>query len=492
LPLIGDYILDWGARVMAGIGFELKRLFRSKGVFGGLRATLFASFITFGPTILCIFMITVLQKFLENRGFSLEERLLFMGAIIYSFIFSLILTSGLTITLSRYISDEIYKQEYDDILPSLTGALILCLILGGTTGIIFYYRKPISLLFKISAYLLFIELNILWVQMVYVSALKDYMKLIKGFFAGIVASIVLAQILVLRVKQVTAILLSVDIGFLLIIAFFAITIKGCFNADSKAYFKFFEYFDKYPSLFFCGFLQTLGLYVHNFIIWSGKDRIRIEETFIMSPLFDVPVFWAFLSILPALVTFVVFCETSFFERYKTFYDTICSGGTWGEIKRSKEEMLKVLGKNLRFIIGLQLVITFLSLVFGFTFLPSAGLSVSSLRIFGMIVIGDASFVIMYITLSILLYFDDRKGALLATLVFAVANGFFTGLIAPLGEGYYGLGFMGAAFLGLLVVLIRLKFFITYIDYFTFCSQPVSQYQQEKVFTRISNWLHKLS
>lgn len=53
--------------------------------------------------------------------------------------------------------------------------------------------------------------------MVYVSALKDYMKLIKGFFAGIVASIVLAQILVLRVKQVTAILLSVDIGFLLII-----------------------------------------------------------------------------------------------------------------------------------------------------------------------------------------------------------------------------------------------------------------------------------
>ncbi len=477
---------------MAGIGFELRRLFRNKGVFGGLRAALFATSITVGPTMLCTLMVTTLQKLLESRGFGYNERLLFMGVIIYSFTFSLILTGGMTITLARYISDKIYKEEYDDIPSSLTGALILCLLFGAIAGITFYYWKPVSLLFKISAYLLFMELNILWVQMVYVSALRDYKKLIKGFFAGIVVSIILSQIFTQRTKEATSLLISVDIGFLLIIIFYAITIERCFNRNSKSYFGFLEYFDKYPSLFFYGLLYTLGLYVHNFFIWSGEHRICVEKTFVMAPLFDVPVFWAFLSILPVLVIFVVFSETSFFERYKFFYDTVCSGGTWNEIERSKEEMLKVLGKNLRFVVGFQAIITFLSLVLGSVFLPMAGLSTSSVRIFAMIAIGDAAFVIMYVCSTTLLYFDDRKGVLLTAFIFTATNGLVTSLIVPFGEKYYGLGFLGAALLGLLVVLIRLRIFTMHLDYFTFCSQPVPQSQRERAFTRVSRWLHKLS
>ncbi|HOS68705.1 MAG TPA: exopolysaccharide Pel transporter PelG, partial [Bacillota bacterium] len=100
---------------MAGIGFELKKLFNGKGLIQGIRACFLSMLVAIGPTLLCILMMTVLQKLLYNWGASVLQRELFMATVIYSFTFSLILTSAFTMILSRYISDKIYKKEYKDI-----------------------------------------------------------------------------------------------------------------------------------------------------------------------------------------------------------------------------------------------------------------------------------------------------------------------------------------------------------------------------------------
>ena len=104
---------------MAGIGFELRKLFQGRGLLPGLRACLYSTFVTVGPALLCILMLTVLQQFLYELGVAVTQRELFMAAVIYSFVFSLILASSLTMVLARYISDKIYKNELEDILPSL-------------------------------------------------------------------------------------------------------------------------------------------------------------------------------------------------------------------------------------------------------------------------------------------------------------------------------------------------------------------------------------
>ncbi len=477
---------------MAGIGFELKKLFRSKGVFGGLRAAVSATFITVGPTILSIFMITVVQAFLANYGFSLEERHSFMGATIYCFVFSLILTGGLSMVLSRYVSDKIYKEEYGDIFPSLKGALTVCLAIAGPLGIAFFWRRPLSLPFRVSAYLLFVELCVIWIQAVYVSALRDHTRLLRGFFMGIAVAAAMTRVLAPRAKDVAAVLLSIDVGFLFVIAFFASGVKARYRSSGRSgggsYFGFLRYLDRHPALFLCGLLQAVGLYVHNFIIWGGADGLVMADTFAMAPLFDVPAFWAFLSVLPTMVAFVVFSETTFFEKYKVYYDDICRGSTWEEITRSKEEMLYVLGKNLRFLIGLQLVAAFVSFALGSAFLPQAGVGANSLRIFSIVVVGDVAFIIMYVCLTMLLYFDDQKGALTGAFIFAASNAAITGVLAGLGERYYGLGFAVAAFLGFASAMFRLKILMANIDYFTFCSQPVSGGHREGAFTRLARRL----
>lgn len=471
---------------MAGIGFELRKLYAVKGVLPRIKAYLFSITVTIGPTLLCILMLMALQKLLFDLGVDAAKRELFMAAIIYSFIFSLIITSGLIMLLSRYVADKIYKNEYEDILPSLYGTITICVIAGGITGLVFYLRSPLNFSFKLAAYMLFIELIILWIQMVYVSALRDYSRLVKGFLVGNVTGIAVSYVLVclLAVDMITAVLISMDIGFFVILIFFSINIHAFFRNNSGKYFDFLGYLDKYPSLFFINMLYTFGLYTHNFIVWGAGYQVSAAGTYVFAPLYDVPSFWAFLSVMPALVMFMVTGETSFYEKQKSFYDTICNQGVLDDIEHAKGEMKDTLSRNLRHIMGTQLVISILCLVLGMYFLPWSGLPSATIALFDILVIGCYAFIIMFIFLLILLYFDDRKGALLVVAVFAFASTIFTMITIYLGEAYYGLGFTGASFLSLAIGFFRLDFFIKNIDYFTFCSQPVVPCDQgKKIFTR---------
>lgn len=478
---------------MAGIGFELKKLFRGKGLLESMRACFFSIIITVGPTLLCMLMLTVLQKSLQYWGVPVAERDLFMAAIIYSFLFSLILTSGFTMILSRYISDKIYKKEYQDIMPSLKGAVTLCVVIGGIIGILFYVRSPLGLQFKLSAYTLFMELNIIWLQTVYVSALRDYMKLTRGFLAGVSSAFLLSFILVrlVNVNAVIGVFASVDIGFFIIILVFTDSIESFFNVGSKRFFGFLEYFDQYPALFFTGVFYTLGLYIHNFYFWKSNCGIIIGETYVLAPGYDVPTFWAFLTILPSMVVFVVSCETSFYEKYKAYYDIICNGGLIDDIFRLQNEMRDTMSHNLRSIMFIQMAFTILCLAAGLVFFPMTGLPDKYIDIFNVLVIGDYAFIIMFICLTVLLYFDDRKGALGVVLFFTLANAYLTKVTILMGEDYYGLGFMAAAFIALLIGFWRLNYLFNNIRYFTFCSQPIVQSSNEKVFTWISRKIQSI-
>jgi len=480
-------------KLMAGIGFELKKLFNGKGLIQGIRACFLSMLVAIGPTLLCILMMTVLQKLLYNWGASVLQRELFMATVIYSFTFSLILTSAFTMILSRYISDKIYKKEYKDILPSLKGAITVCILIGCIIGIAFYWRSPLNLLFKLAAYTLFIELNILWLQTLYVSALKDYMKLVKGFFTGVSFVFLFSYILVnlMNIDAVTGVLASIDIGFFIIILFFANGIQSFFCHESRKFFDFLEYFDRYPSLFFIGIFYAFGLYVHNFLFWASGYRTILYDTYIFAPFYDVPAFWAFLTVTPAMVIFVVSFETSFYVKCKVYYNAICNGGLIEDIDQLQNEMIDVVSRNLRNIMGIQLLFTIFFLDIGMIFLPLAGLENKCIDIFNVLVIGNYAFIIMFICFTVLLYFDDRKGALMIVCFFILANAQLTRMTILMGENYYGLGFMTAAFLSLAIGFARLNHFLNNIRYFIFCSQPITQHNSDKLFTWISRKLNKL-
>ena len=457
---------------MAGIGFQLKKLFNEQGVLSTVKAYSYSMIVTIGPMALCIFLIIASQYLLKAVGTPVAERELFSAAVQYAFIFSQIITGGFNLVISRYVADQTYLKNYDKVLSSLYGVICTCILLGGLTAFLFYLDSPLPLSFKLVSYLFFTELIIIWLQCMYVSALKNYMKIVKSFLTGTVVSIVAVFfcIYVLDLNNAIALFVCFNLGFFVIIVMFMNQIKEYFAINNLDYFDFLIYVEKFPLLFFGGLFYTFGLYGHNIVVWQGELQVMIQKTFAVAPFYDVPVFWAYLTILPSLVLFMVSVETSFYEKYKSYYKRILQSYPLKDILNAKKDLYRIISVELMFLTEIQLMVMFGGIALGITFLPGLGFTNEQVHIFIILTIGNLFFIIMYTMVLILLYFNDQKGAFFTTFLFVITCLLFTLVATKLGN--YGFSVFLSSFLSLILVVSRLAYYLTNLDYFTFCAQPL--------------------
>ncbi|KIL43535.1 hypothetical protein KP77_32410 [Jeotgalibacillus alimentarius] len=474
---------------MAGIGFELKKLFSEKSLFYRGRAYAASTIVIAGPLLLCVLIITASQLFLRYIEAPFTERELFLGAVQYSFIFSQLAAGGFVLLLARYLSDRIYSREENSILSSLYGVMITVLIAGGMTGMIFYSFSPLPLLFKFFAYMLFMQLMIIWIQTIYISALKEYRKIVYGFLTGVIVSIlaIFTGYQLFDMTSAVDLLVTLNAGFFTILFLFFIEIKKRFPVNNGKYFEFLSYAARYPVLILIGFLYTLGLFGHNFIVWMSSAGITVAGTYRMAPLYDVPVFYAYLTILPAMIVFVVSLETAFYPHYQRFYKVVLGSSTLKEIRHAQDRMFGILSREITFVMEFQLFFTISALVFGGKILP---ITRSQVDIFNIVTVGGYFFITMFILMLVLLYFDDRKGA-------AAAMGSYTAgllIITPFTVAFdnFGLSCFIAGVIGLAVALLRLQHISKTFGYYTFCSQPVMMKKHKEKVEGIVSRLNSLN
>ncbi|WNR42341.1 exopolysaccharide Pel transporter PelG [Paenibacillus roseipurpureus] len=469
---------------MAGIGFELRRLFGQKGLFNSFRAYAYSSMTTVGPMILCMSTIVCMQRFMLAAESPYLDRQLFLATVVYCFIFSVLITGGLSMLVTRYISDMIYLRKYEHLLSSYYGAIATALPIGSLLAWLFLRNVSAGLGYKAAAYLFFSELIIIWLQSVHLSALKDYKRIVRNFCCGVVIAIAGSWLLLKYTpyKSAAAVLTMMDIGFMLIVLLTAYHFEQKFpRKSSRVYFNFFTYFRKYPSLFFIGTFFYSGVYVHSFVYWFSPYNERIGERFVISPFYDLPVFYAYLTVVPTLVTFVVSVETSFYDKFRGYYDKILNGGTLQEIMRAKLDMQRTLMQEVSFMMEVQLLFTVISLALGIKLLLKLGFSNEQLYMFNILVLGYFVFIMSFIIMLIMLYFDDRKGVLAISSLFVLLNAGFTYWFMKIE--YHGFGIFIAAFVALLCALARLIMYVRNIDYYTFCAQPIT------VPKKVSRWYH---
>ena len=115
---------------MAGIGFELKKLFAKRGIILTARANIYASLVVAGPMILGALLLLGANYIATWGGASDHEHDLIIVVITYSLLFSLLLSSLFLFVLSRYVADMLYVDAVARILPSLYGAVSILLVVG--------------------------------------------------------------------------------------------------------------------------------------------------------------------------------------------------------------------------------------------------------------------------------------------------------------------------------------------------------------------------
>lgn len=470
---------------MAGIGFQLKELYDQSNFLSQLRAIGYSAVVAAGPMFLTIVLVTLTREWMLSVGTPLTEVNLFMAGTQYSFIFSQIITGGFLFVISRYVADQTFMEKEENVLSSMYGVLSVTSVIGAIATIIFYWDSPLTLLFKLLTYLLFITLMMIWILSMYVSALKDYKKIIISYLVGIVVSAILVWFFVIFMdwKEVEFVFIGIDIGFLITGFMLLGYVKKYFQINNRKYFQFLIYIEKYPLLFLIGLLFYLGLYGHSFIVWQGDYKIVIADTFVIATYYDIPVFYAYLSILPSLILFMVTIETSFYKTYKKYYGRILNGAPLRDIVSAQKEMYRVLKLELVFLAQVQLLVVFTFIFLGVKLLPRLGLTQGQIDIFTISVIGIWFLGLMVTIFLVLLYFDEQRFAMWTSLTYFISSILLTG-IAMIGFDQYGVGIFLSSFIGAVVSLQLLTKCLNNLDYNTFCSQPIIYVEKKTRMERL--------
>ena len=158
---------------MAGIGFELKKLFRRKGLFAWLRAYGYAGIICTGPMLLGIALQLGILLLCSWAGAERTQQDLLVCMVTYTLLSSLTVTSFFSMPVTRYLADMLYEEREDAILPSFWGSSVLMLLIGCILYGIFLLFSGATLLQGLLCLWLFAEMILNWNGMSYLTAIKD-------------------------------------------------------------------------------------------------------------------------------------------------------------------------------------------------------------------------------------------------------------------------------------------------------------------------------
>jgi uncharacterized membrane protein len=477
---------------MAGIGFELKRLFSQKGLISNLRANLYASVVVAGPMILGALLLFLLRYIAIKAGASLHQQDIFIIVTVYSMLFPLLLTSFLSNVLTRFVADMFYEENYERILPSMNGAISICLLLGVPGWLIFLNKGAAPFEYNVFSLTLFCEATVVWIQMTYISMTKDYMSIVRSFGLGILCGILcsLLFIWVFHFDIVLSSLAATCIAYGVMLIGFTFVLHSYFPIGHGSALKFLGWLEKYPALMLVGIFSMLGLFIHLILMWSSPWGEKVVGLFYQAPFFDLPALLAFFTTLVTTVNFVTSVEVNFYPKYRLYFSLLNESGSLADINEAYKEMIIVLKQELFYLAQIQLLVVIISIGLSGIIIPLLGSNFTSemIGLFRVMCLGYGLFAISNSIMLFLLYFSDYQGALLAVSTLLVVNVVGTLYTLQLSSFFYGFGFLFASFGMFIIAWWKLSDYIDHLDFNIFCKQPVFIAEKNGWLTRLSRRL----
>ena len=294
---------------MAGIGFSLNRLFQKKGVLNLCRAYAYAGAVAIGPMVMGVCLLIGISFVSQVAGMPQNEREIMNCMLTYSLLVSLFVSSFFNMILTRYISDMLYEGKRERVMPSFFGALAIMLPICFVGYGIFLTFSGVPIVYRIVSMWFAMIMIVVWTQMNYLSALKDYRSIALGFASSMLTGFLLALVLaMIRRGTVLSLMFCVIFAYGIMGTWYLILMLGYFPHGKGSPFTYLRWFDKCRALAFTGVFVNLGLYGHLMIMYFGPLHRRIMGLFFAAPSYDIPSLTAFFSILITTISFVTACS----------------------------------------------------------------------------------------------------------------------------------------------------------------------------------------
>jgi len=432
---------------MAGIGFELRELLRRDSLWGLVRAYAYAGLISSGPWVLSILGVMGIGMLSVGPVAAVEVRQ-FLVSVTYLMAGSLILTGALQLTFTRFIADRLFDKEERSVLPNLLGALTLAIGAAGVLGSLVFVPLPEamawahlggSVVYRVLLVVTLATLSGCWITVVLLSGLKEYRRVMGSFLAGYFVAFVAA--LTLRPFGLSGLLAGFLTGQILLLFLMLALVVARYPSDRLVSFEFLDRRRAYLSLSVTGLLYNVGIWIDKLIFWFTPSTSEpVLGPLRASIIYDLPIFLAYLSILPGMAVFLVRVETDFAEEYHAFFDAVRGGETLGEIRRRRDRLTLAVRRGVSEILKIQGITVLVLLLAGPRLLDYVGISRLHLQLFSIDLVGVAMQVLMLAVFNVLFYLDERRAVLSLAALFVATNVALTIASQVAGLAFYGYGF----------------------------------------------------
>lgn len=463
---------------MADTGFEMRE--RAPDVapestanpggslFSPLVAMGFAAVTVAGPwlfTILALLLIAAL-----GRSAGAVTLAMFRVSIIYAFCISLVVSAPVLIVATRVLSDDLYQKRFDRVRPLLVTAMAICMLLAviAASAVVIILRltpRPLALATVFANALV----AGIWVALTFSGALRQYRAIVVAFLAGLGLAVV-STLLALRAGP-AAMVASFGLGLSVILAVLVAKVLAVFEpapwslrpaiADLAAAAW------QHRFLAVGAFLSAVGIWVDKWIVWASPMGERVSGGLIHAPIYDSPMFVAYLVIIPSLALFMTSLQTAFHDDYQSYYRNIAGHATLAQIQDGSRALQRGTMRILARIMLLHAALCVLVVLTAPQVLEHTGLlyrQIATLRF------GALASLFQFLLLScstLLLFFDRSVRYALIQAVFVTLQAGLTLLVLRLAPDLLGAGALAASILGGSLAFLVLERTIQDLDYITF-------------------------
>ena len=457
---------------MAGIGFRLRKLLDQESYLATIQAYLYSALISSGPWLITILVIGILGFIQARAEYPFEEIAVFRLTIIYVYAFSLILVGLLQMPLTRYLADLLFARDVGMYLPTYVASLILVGVVQAVIGLAAVTLwSDWSLHYGLHAVALYIAVSFIWVAMIFITTVKDFLSVSLAFVGGGIISLVAGYWLG-QTRGTEGYLAGYTLGQVFIFLFLSVRIAVEFRTNLGISFDFLRHLRLYPSLVFVGFGYNLAIWVDKFVFWFGSTGHHVDAFMYSCEQYDVPMFLAYLTIVPAMSLFLIRIETSFYQYYRDFYGAIVGKRSLGAIRRQKEDLVDSIKLSIGRLLKIQGTLSLFAILAVPYLIDVLRLNWLHMSILRIGILGAFLHVLMLLLTICLLYFEFRLETFLLTALFLVLNFGATYLTVGWGLAFYGYGYLFACFVTLLVGVAILDHRLRNLEYITFVTQPV--------------------
>ncbi len=457
---------------MAGIGFELRKIIKKEDLLSILKAYGYSAVISSGPWIISIISIIVSgyisYPYVENKN----DVIAFQVSVTYLLALSLIYTGFFQLYFSRYISDRLFEKNHTAILPNIIGMLMITIVLGFFVIMpAFVLYREVGSFYTIIFVFTFLVLSGIWILNVVLTSLKHYKFIVFAFLSSYLFTIVSVVFLSKMGTGLGGLLLSFFGGQILLFFQLLGLILYSFPSNRFVSFDFLSKRRVYFSLILTGFFYNLGIWIDKFIFWfhpsTGENVFSVLRN---SILYDLPIFLAYLAIVPGMAVFLLRLETEFSEKYDSYYRAVREGATLESILKKHSDMIQTARVSLFEVFRIQsivILVVFLAseLIFSIFKFPTF-----YIPLFRIDLVGTGLQLFFMSILAVTFYLDKRKNALLLSFLFVILNGSLSYLSINMGILFYGYGFAVSLLIVCVAALLMLRKDFERLNYETFMLQ----------------------